>query len=112
MPRKLKMQVGDAPIPLFAGLRDLAAVETNEPLVHRWWEYKVNCCRVSTKILLYFSTVKLYDVTMSFREYLKSLRESRGMNKADLARAIGVSNQYIVDIEAGRAKKPPTLERC
>ena len=48
---------------------------------------------------------------MKFSTYLKKLRDERNITKADLARALGITTQYIVDVEAGRGK-PPTVERC
>lgn len=48
---------------------------------------------------------------MQFSEHLRSLREQRGFSKADLARQMSISLNYLVEVEAGR-KKPPTFERC
>ena len=48
---------------------------------------------------------------MTFSAYLKKLREERNLTKTGLARAIGITTQYLVDVEAGRGK-PPTPERC
>jgi transcriptional regulator with XRE-family HTH domain len=47
---------------------------------------------------------------MKFCELLTLYREKKGLSKTELAKKIGVSPIYIMNIEAGR-KKPPTLER-
>ena len=48
--------------------------------------------------------------TMTFGEYLKQLRESRGLNQADLAASINVSTVYICDIEKTR-RNPPSIDK-
>ena len=48
---------------------------------------------------------------MKFNAYLKQIREKRDMTKTELARKVGISIQYVVEVESGRSK-PPTLERC
>ena len=39
------------------------------------------------------------------REYLKELREQRGMSMMDMADRIGISRQYYQQIEAGKKQK-------
>lgn len=63
---------------------------------------------------LFFANLFKYSgiiKAMKFTEYLKRLREEYGISKAELARKMNLSIQYIVEIESGRSK-PPTLERC
>lgn len=48
---------------------------------------------------------------MNFGAYIRKLREAKRMTQADAARAFGISQQYLNDIEAGRRnfKKEPAL---
>lgn len=47
---------------------------------------------------------------MRFGNYLKLLREEKGLNQADLAKSINVSTVYICDIEKSR-RNPPSIEK-
>jgi len=47
---------------------------------------------------------------MKFCNLLTQYRERAGLTKTELAKKIGVTVSYIIDLEAGR-KKPPTIER-
>lgn len=47
---------------------------------------------------------------MKFGDYLKRLREEKGLNQADLAESINVSTVYICDIEKSR-RNPPAIEK-
>lgn len=47
---------------------------------------------------------------MKFTELLIKYRERADINKTDLAKKVGKSAAYLMNIEAGRTKKPPTLD--
>ncbi|MDD5671368.1 MAG: helix-turn-helix transcriptional regulator [Candidatus Omnitrophica bacterium] len=47
----------------------------------------------------------------NFKEFFRYLREKHGIRKSDLAKKVGVSKQYIGELEAGRVKQP-TKNRC
>lgn len=47
---------------------------------------------------------------MKFPQFLTYCREKSGLNKSALASKIGVSSQYIINLEKGK-DKPPTSER-
>jgi len=44
---------------------------------------------------------------MTFGNILKRVREQANISKTDLAKKIGVSPSYIMNLEAGRKKPPP-----
>lgn len=46
---------------------------------------------------------------MEFAKLLTHIRESKGLTKTDLAKKLGVSQQYITRIELGQTK-PPSIE--
>lgn len=48
---------------------------------------------------------------MKFSAYLRTLRKREGLTQEDLARALGVSNAYIHQLETGKIDAP-TEERC
>lgn len=48
---------------------------------------------------------------MTFGKLLETHRQKSGLTKTELARRIGVTMPYIVDIEKGK-KKPPTYATC
>jgi len=48
---------------------------------------------------------------MKFSAYLRTLRKRGGLTQEDLARALGVSNAYIHQLETGKIDAP-TEERC
>lgn len=54
--------------------------------------------------------VKKYNKIMSFPIFLKKLREKEKISPTQLARKIGVTPSYIMNIEAGRGK-PPSMDR-
>lgn len=43
---------------------------------------------------------------MTFGEYLRQLREEKGLRQVDLAETIGVTSVYICDIEKGKRNPP------
>ena len=43
---------------------------------------------------------------MLLKDLLKELRESRGLNKQELANKIDISRSYISTIESGKVEKP------
>lgn len=49
---------------------------------------------------------------MLFRELLTKYREASGFTKSQLAEKLGITPEYIVNVESGHNKRPPTLDRC
>jgi len=49
---------------------------------------------------------------MLFREILTKFRERSGLTKSDLAEKLSVTAEYIINVERGQTKRPPTLDRC
>ncbi len=48
---------------------------------------------------------------MKFRHLLKYFRERKDVTKAELARRVGVGDEYMINIENGN-KEPCSIERC
>jgi len=51
-------------------------------------------------------SVRLQKGWLLFGEMLAQYRERRGMNKTEFARAVGVSQPYIITLENGKQKPP------
>lgn len=49
---------------------------------------------------------------MKFRELLMHYRESANLSKSQLAERLGLSPEYIINVENGQTRKPPTIDRC
>lgn len=50
---------------------------------------------------------------MLFRELLTQFRERSGISKSEWQKsAVGVSAEYIINVEKGQTKRPPTIDRC
>lgn len=49
---------------------------------------------------------------MLFREILTKFRERSGLTKSELAEKLSVTAEYIINVERGQTKRPPTLDRC
>jgi transcriptional regulator with XRE-family HTH domain len=46
-----------------------------------------------------------------FDKYLRIYREAAGLSKAELARKIGVTIGYVINMEGGKVR-PPTQDTC